>query len=152
MRGHVRTLLLGDVLFEGRAVDAERLQLLVQDLCRHALEEQVDRDDDHHQVVEAAEDRDVVRDDVAPEDQIAERTREEGLPARGRSFVPDELPHQAGVEGRAACDRQERQEAKRAAYRAARSSPNQCARMLRCHLVRLHASPATERRVYQRAR
>src|SRR5437667_7243357 len=34
---------------------------------------------------------------------------------------------------------------KRAAYRAARSSPNQCARMLRCHLSRLHASPAIER-------
>ena len=42
---------------------------------RDAVEEQVHRQDEHDEIVEAAQDRDVVGDDVAADDEVAERPR-----------------------------------------------------------------------------
>ena len=78
---------LGDVLVERRAVDPELVELLVEQLVGHAVEEQVDREDHDDEVVEPAEDRDVVRDEVAPEDQVAGRAGEQRLAVGRRPLV-----------------------------------------------------------------
>ena len=59
------------------------IDLLVEQLRRDALEEQVDREDDDHEIVEPAEDRDVVRDEVAPEDEVPGRAGEQRLASGG---------------------------------------------------------------------
>ena len=57
---------LGDVAVEGRAVDGKVIELLLEELRRHAVEEQVDRENDHDEVVEATEDGQAVRHEIAP--------------------------------------------------------------------------------------
>ena len=64
---------LGDVAIERGPVDAELVELLVEQVVGHAVEEQVDGEDDDDEVVEPAEDRDVVGDEVAAEDEVAGR-------------------------------------------------------------------------------
>ena len=65
---------------------------------RDAVEEQVDREDDDDEVVEPADDRDVVRDEVAPEDEVAERAAEQRLAGRRRPLVADQRPDEPGVD------------------------------------------------------
>ena len=77
---------LGDVAFEFAARDAELVELLAQQVLGRAVEEQVDGQDDDDEVVEAADDRDVVRDEVLAEDEVAGGTGQQGL-SRGRHPV-----------------------------------------------------------------
>ena len=77
---------LGHVAVERLAIDAELFELLVEQVLGHPVEEQLDRENHDDEVVEPAEDRDVVRDEVAPEDEVAGRSREQrlALAASGR--------------------------------------------------------------------
>ena len=68
----------------------ELVELLVEELRRDAVEEQVDGEDHDDEVVEAADDRDVVRDDVAADDEVAERPGEQRLAAGRRPLVEDQ--------------------------------------------------------------
>ena len=86
---------------------AEVVELLLEQLGRHAVEEQVDREDDDDEVVEAAEDRDRVRDEVAPDDEVAGRRAEQDLAVGRHALVEHEGRDQPGVVGHAAGDRQE---------------------------------------------
>ena len=57
---------------------------------------EVDGEDDDDEVVEAADDRDVVRDDVATEDEVAGRASEERLAAGRHPLVEREREDRAG--------------------------------------------------------
>ena len=61
---------LGDVLLEGSSVDTQRDQLFGQYVGRNAVEEQVHGDDHNHEVVEAAQDGNIVGDEVPAEEQV----------------------------------------------------------------------------------
>ena len=113
----------GDVLVVGGARDAELDELLGQERVVDAVEEQVDRDRDDDEVVEAAEDRDRVGHDVAGEEHVAERAGEERLARRRDPVVEDERPEQAGVERGATGERQEREQADDPADRCAAALP-----------------------------
>ena len=80
----------------------------VQDVVRDAVEEQVDREHDDDEVVQPADDGQVVRDEVPAEDQVAERPGEQRLAPGRHPVVADELAEQPAVDGRAARERQER--------------------------------------------
>ena len=57
---------LGDVGFEGPAVKPQARQVLVEDRSRDAVEEEINGEDDGHDVVDRPEDRDVGADEGAP--------------------------------------------------------------------------------------
>ena len=104
----------GDVLVEGHPVDAELVELLGEQLGRHAVEEEVDGEDHDHEVVEAAEDRDVVRDEVAAEDEVAGGAPRAApcAPAGVRSSRT-RATDEPGVDRGAAGERQERHDPER---------------------------------------
>ena len=52
-------------------VDFEFDDLLLQDVIRDAIEEKLDRQDHHGQVVDATENRNFVRDDVTTDENVA---------------------------------------------------------------------------------
>jgi hypothetical protein len=56
---------------EGIFVDLEFEDFLVQNVIRDAIEEELDRQDHHSQVVDAPKNRNVVRDDVTTDENVA---------------------------------------------------------------------------------
>ena len=76
----------------------------------HAVEEQVDREDDDDEVVEATEDRQAVGDEIAAEHDVAGRGPEQDLAVARHPLVEDERRDQAAVLRDPARDRQERQQ------------------------------------------
>ena len=79
------------------AVDAELVELLASRSSGDAVEEQVDGEDDDDEVVEPADDRDVVGDEVAAEDEVAGGTGRAAPFAVGRHpVVEDERRRRAG--------------------------------------------------------
>ena len=89
---------LGDVAIERCAVDAELVELLVEQVVRDAVEEQVDGEDDDDEVVEAAEERDVVGDQVPAEDEVAGGAGQQRLARRRRPLVDRERRDEPGVQ------------------------------------------------------
>src|SRR5437870_8474042 len=65
-----------DVLIVGGARDAGLLELLVEELLVETVEEDLGGEGHDDQVVELAQQRHAVRDDVAPEEDVAQRHRE----------------------------------------------------------------------------
>ena len=51
---------------ERTGIDAQRSQLLIEDLGRDAIEEDVHREDHDHEVVQPADDRELIGDEVPP--------------------------------------------------------------------------------------
>jgi hypothetical protein len=56
---------------EGIFVDLELEDFLIENVIRDAIEEKLDRQDHHGQVVDAPENRNVVRDDVTTDENVA---------------------------------------------------------------------------------
>ena len=52
------------------AIDPQLVEFLMEQLIRHPVEEQLDREDQDDEVVEPADDRDVVRDEVPSEGEV----------------------------------------------------------------------------------
>src|SRR3970040_2555779 len=104
---------------EGGPLDPELGELLVDHVLIDAIEKDVDRDGDHHEVVETAEHRDLVRDEIPPEDHVAEPGRACRLGRRGRPIVADECPDQARIERCAAREREQCEHPERAPNAAA---------------------------------
>jgi len=94
-----------DVRAERTSVDSQLVELLVEHVLRHAVEEQVHGQDHDHQVVQPADERQVVRHEIAAHDQIAERPREHHLATGGCPVVADELEEQPAVDRGAARER-----------------------------------------------
>ena len=101
----------GDVVMERPGVDAQHVQLLVQDVGRDAIEEHVHRQDHDHQVVQPADDREVIGDEVPTEHEVSEGSGQHRLAPGGRPLVADQLPEQATVRRRPAGEGQERRQA-----------------------------------------
>ena len=89
-------------------------ELLVEQVVRHAVEEQLDGEDDDDEVVETADDRDVVGDQVATEDEVARGAGQQRLAVGRHPLVHDERGDEPGVHRDAAGDRQEREQRERA--------------------------------------
>ena len=122
---------LGDVAVERRAVDPELVELLVEQVRRDAVEEQLDREDDDDEVVEAADDRDVVGDEVPAEDEVAGRAGRAApcaRPASGRRSTSAETSR--AYIGDAAGERQERHQRQGSAERRRHRSPAPRLRLL----------------------
>jgi hypothetical protein len=101
---------LGDVAIELGALDPELGELLVEQVVRDAVEEQLRGEDDDDEVIESTDDRHIVGDEVAPEDEIAGRAGQEGLAIQRHPIVHDERGDEPGVHRDAAGDRQEREQ------------------------------------------
>ena len=65
-------------------------ELLVEQVVRDAIEEQLDGEDDDDEVVEPTDDRDVVGDEVTTEDEVAGGAGQQGLAVRRHPVVHDE--------------------------------------------------------------
>src|SRR4029079_17180741 len=72
------------------------------------VEEEVDGEDHDDEGVEATEDQNLVRDDVAADDQVAGRPPEKHLAAGRHPLVKREREDEPGIDRGAACQRQER--------------------------------------------
>ena len=101
---------LGDVAIERDAVDGEVIELLLEELGRDAIEEHIDRKHDDDEVVETADERDAVWDEIATEDEVARGRPEHDLALGRHPLVEDERPDQPRVVGDAARDGQEREQ------------------------------------------
>ena len=122
---------LGDVAIEFGAIDPELGELLVEQVVGHAVEEQFRGEDDDDEVVEPADDRHVVGDQVATEDEIAGRTGQQRLALHRHPLVHHERGDEPRVHRDAAGDRQEREQ------RQGATEPGAASRTLRfaspCH-------------------
>ena len=99
---------LAEIVLEGGPIDPEVGQLLLEDLGRDAVEEQVHAKDDDDEIVEHAEHGHAIGDDVERKGEVHERPAEEGL-ARGRhAVVVDQRPDEPDVDRRPAGGRQQR--------------------------------------------
>ncbi len=79
---------LGAVVLERLAVDVEILELLVEHTCGQAVEEQLERENEHDHVVDAADDGDGVRDEVKRRRDVSGREAKDGLARQRHALVP----------------------------------------------------------------
>jgi hypothetical protein len=107
---------------ESFAVYLEFVDLLFEDFVRNSVEEDLDREDDHSQIVYAPEDRDVVGDDVTTEENVSRGADQYRLAARRNPGICDERPYQARVGWNPAGNGHEGDPAERA-HGASRASP-----------------------------
>jgi hypothetical protein len=106
---------LGDIAEVLASIDAAGSESLVEDVDRNAVEEHVHRDQDHDEVVEAAEQGDLVRNEVSTDEEIARRGAQGRLSGDRNARVGQEIDDEAGVDRRSSRERQEGQVAERAA-------------------------------------
>src|SRR2546428_1924116 len=76
-------------------------EVLVDEFGRSAPDEEVDPEKHDREIVELAEDRDEVGDEVDREDEIARDADEDQLLLERDAPVAEQRPHQSGVRGRA---------------------------------------------------
>src|SRR4029078_6017332 len=95
------------VLVEGHPVDPELVELLCEELCRHAVEEEVDGEDHDAERVGTAEDRNLIRHDLATADQVAGRPREKHLAAGRHPLVKCERENETSLDRSTAWQPQE---------------------------------------------
>ena len=101
---------LGDIAIEFGPVDAEVGELLVEQVVGHAIEEELGGEDDHDEVVEPADDRPVVGDQVTTEDQVARGPGKQRLALHRHPLVHHERGDEPRVHRHATGDRQEREQ------------------------------------------
>jgi hypothetical protein len=83
---------------ESFAVYLEFGDLLFQDSVRNSVEENLDRENDHSQIVDAPEYRDVVGDDVTTEENVSRGSDQYRFAARRNPRVCNERPDEARVD------------------------------------------------------
>ena len=124
----------------------------LEDVGVDAVEEDIEGDRDDDEVVEAAEERHLVGDQVAPEEDVAEAAGEHRLARGGRPIVEDERPDEAGVERGPARERQQGEQPERASDASAGAVParppalaGELVAILPCHVPGVPPGPMPRR-------